>query len=55
MIMGNREFLVESELSAEQRGVLRSIDVAGGGLLSLINDILDMSKIGAGKFCYSMV
>jgi CheY-like chemotaxis protein len=49
-IIGNTEFLTESHLNEEQALLLRSINVSGHSLLSLVNDILDLSKIDAGKF-----
>lgn len=50
-IIGNSEILAaEGELNENQQGLLRSVDIAGRGLLSLINDILDLSKIESGKF-----
>jgi signal transduction histidine kinase len=41
--------VMESPLSTEQRDCLRRVRNAGDRLLSLINDLLDMSKIEAGK------
>ncbi len=49
-IIGNSEFLAESSLDDDQHDLLRSIEVSSLGLLALINDILDLSKIAAGKF-----
>ena len=50
VIIGNSETLADSELTTEQRSLLRSVEVSARGQLALINDILDMSKIEAGKF-----
>lgn len=47
-ILGLADVLLESPLSPEQRGHVEVLRRAGSGLLSLINDILDLSKIEAG-------
>lgn len=48
-ILGMSHLLMTSNLSEDQRNHLITIDKSGKHLLSLINDILDMSKIDAGK------
>ena len=51
-IIGYSEMLIEDAESSRQEGLasdLRKIMAAGKHLLSLINDILDLSKIEAGK------
>jgi PAS domain S-box-containing protein len=48
-IIGLTHLLRRAELTAEQVLRLGKIDVAANHLLSIINDILDMSKIEAGK------
>ena len=51
-ILGFSESLQEGvfgEISEKQRKPLRTIEKSGDHLLSLINDILDLSKIEAGK------
>lgn len=48
-IVGFSNLLSESKLNAKQQAYLRSIRVGSNGLLHIINDILDLSKIEAGK------
>ena len=48
-ITGMAELLLRGELSCEARGYARDIKQAGNNLVSIINDILDLSKIEAGK------
>jgi len=48
-ITGMAELLLRGELSNEARGYARDIKQAGNNLVSIINDILDLSKIEAGK------
>lgn len=48
-IMGMTQLLEYTELSAEQRRYLDSIQISSESLLSIINDVLDLSKIEAGK------
>jgi len=48
-ITGFGDLLVETELSDEQREFVETIRKASASLLVLINDILDLAKIEAGK------
>jgi signal transduction histidine kinase/CheY-like chemotaxis protein/HPt (histidine-containing phosphotransfer) domain-containing protein len=48
-ITGMAELLLRGELSDEARSYARDIKQAGNNLVSIINDILDLSKIEAGK------
>jgi len=54
-VLGFTELLLETDLTAVQRRHLRGIQEAGKSLLSLINDILDLSKIEAGKLEFESV
>ncbi len=49
-VLGFSELLIRSNLTEEQRKYLQTISSSGRLLLSIINDILDISKIEAGKF-----
>lgn len=49
-ITGMGELLAESDLAPENRQYVDVINRAGEGLLALVNDILDLSKIEAGQF-----
>lgn len=48
-IVGMAEILAEAELGAEQAALVETISKSGDALLDIINDILDYSKIEAGK------
>ncbi|MBI1824852.1 MAG: response regulator [Planctomycetes bacterium] len=48
-IIGMTELALDTELDAEQRGCLATVLECSNSLLSLLNDILDLSKIEAGK------
>jgi PAS domain S-box-containing protein len=48
-VIGLSELLASSELTAHQRRLAQGVDQAGRTLLALINDILDLSKIEAGR------
>jgi CheY-like chemotaxis protein len=49
-IIGMAELLSETSLEPEQREYVRIFQSAGENLLTLINDILDISKLEAGHF-----
>jgi len=48
-ILGFSDLLIEEKLSGEQLGYVNTISSAGKSLLTIINDILDLSKIEAGN------
>lgn len=48
-IIGMADLLWETTLTSEQRKYLRIFRRAGASLLSLINDILDLSKVESGR------
>lgn len=49
-ILGFAKLFLDEELKKEQKESINIIHESGQSLLSLINDILDLSKIEAGKF-----
>lgn len=48
-VIGMAYLALKTELSAKQRDYISKIHTAGSSLLALINDILDFTKIEAGK------
>ncbi len=54
-ILGMAQLLLEGELDAEQREFAELINSSGEALLTLINDLLDHSKIEAGKLSIDSV
>lgn len=48
-ILGINEMLLLTELSEEQRTLADMVQTSGKNLLQLVNDLLDLSKIEAGK------
>jgi PAS domain S-box-containing protein len=48
-VIGFTDFLLDTSLDAEQRNFAQTIQGAGKSLLSIIDDILDFSKLEAGK------
>ncbi|MBW8077254.1 MAG: response regulator, partial [Gallionella sp.] len=48
-LLGMMELLGLSRLNSEQRGILAAAQQSGNSLLRIVNDILDWSKIEAGK------
>jgi len=48
-ILGMTSLVLETDLSPEQRELLEMVDASGKKLMTLLNDILDLSRIEAGK------
>jgi len=48
-IIGMTELLEHEDLTARQRDYVKDIDASANSLMSIINDILDLSKIESGK------
>jgi len=48
-VLGSLELLRRSTLSDEQRRLVRTASTSGESLMSILNDVLDHSKIEAGK------
>ena len=51
-IIGFTKVLLKSELTAKQVEYLTAIKLSGDTLIVLINDILDLAKVDAGKMCF---
>jgi PAS domain S-box-containing protein len=48
-IIGFTKVLLKTELTAKQNEYLQAIKISGASLIVLINDILDLAKVDAGK------
>lgn len=55
IILGFTDLLNKTTLTKDQREYLQAINSSGQNLLSIINDILDLSKLDAGKFSLARV
>ena len=51
-VLGMVQVMELDDLSAAQRDRLETIRDSGGALLQILNDVLDLSKIEAGKFTF---
>lgn len=49
-VLGMSELLLATELNPEQRRLAEVIHESGEAMLTVVNDILDLSKLEAGKF-----
>lgn len=54
-IIGMAELLSETKLDTKQKNYLSSIQFASENLLSLINDVLDLSKLDSGEMVFENV
>ncbi|MFC5610327.1 ATP-binding protein [Variovorax soli] len=54
-ILGNLELFALSPLNAAQKDRLRTVRKASDGLLTIVNDILDVSKIEAGQMSLEQI
>ena len=53
VVLGMSEVLLDTNLEAEQRRLVQIMQRSGRALLAVINDVLDFSRIEAGRFTIS--
>ena len=51
-IIGFTKVVLKTDLSAKQKEYLQAIKISGDALIVLINDILDLAKVDAGKMSF---
>lgn len=51
-IIGFTKVVLRTDLSAKQKEYLNAIKISGDALIALINDILDLAKVDAGKMTF---
>ena len=54
-IIGFTKVLLKTEMTAKQKEYLTAIKLSGDALIVLINDILDLAKVDAGKMSFEQV
>lgn len=54
-IIGFTKVLLKSDLTAKQKEYLSAIKMSGDALIVLINDILDLAKVDAGKMVFEKI
>ncbi|EJW13390.1 putative sensor histidine kinase [Rhodovulum sp. PH10] len=54
-LLGLAATLLETPLDADQRKILEAIDQSGESLLAIVDDILDLSKLDAGRMLFEEV
>ena len=54
-IIGFTKVVLKTDLTAKQREYLKAIKMSGDSLILLINDILDLAKVDAGKMTFEEV
>jgi PAS domain S-box-containing protein len=54
-IIGFTKVVLKTEITAKQREYLKAIKLSGDALIVLINDILDLAKVDAGKMIFEQI
>ncbi|BAX81237.1 ATP-binding protein [Labilibaculum antarcticum] len=54
-IIGFTKVMLKTELSEKQKEYLKAIKISGDALIVLINDILDLAKVDAGKLTFEKI
>jgi PAS domain S-box-containing protein len=54
-IIGFTKVMLKTELSIKQKEYLNAIQLSGDSLIVLINDILDLAKVDAGKMVFEQI